>query len=393
MRLLWFTDTLADVNGVSRFVGTMADLALERGLEATIVTSTRMPMAARANVVNLPPVAAVPMPKYGHLELAWPPWRRIRALVRDARPDVVHVSTPGPVGVAGRIAAGEAGVPIVGAYHTDFPAYVDHLFGDDLLTAATRRFMRWFHRPMARVFTRSSAYEPSLRSLGVAPGSIVRLSPGIRTAEFQPAFRDGRLWRRLERGGSGGPGRDGVKVLYAGRVSVEKNLPLLAAAWRLAVRDPRAPVMDLVIVGDGPYGAPMRAALAGAPAHFLGFRHGRELAAIYASSDLFVFPSATDTLGQVVLEAQSSGLPVLVSDRGGPREVVRDGVTGLVLPAGDAAAWAGAIASLAADAARRAAMADAAHRFARGFDIAGTFEAFMGVHAEVAREHGRVRTG
>lgn len=140
----------------------------------------------------------------------------------------------------------------------------------------------------------------------------------------------------------------------------------------------------LVVVGDGPYRARMEQELAGCRAVFAGFRHGRELSAIYASSDLFVFPSATDTLGQVVMEAQSSGLPVLVSDRGGPREVLREGQTGLVLPASSPGPWAEAIRALLADDARRLAMGRAAHESIQPMTIRHSFDHFWELHERAA---------
>src|SRR4029079_7441236 len=119
-------------------------------------------------------------------------------------------------------------------------------------------------------------------------------------------------------------------LLYCGRVSVEKSLPMLATAFRklCGVRKDVA----LVVVGDGPYAAKMKAELADLPAYFLDFRDDRQLAPLYAGSDLFVFPSKTDTLGQAVMEAQACGLPAIVSNEGGPKETVADGVTGLVVP-------------------------------------------------------------
>jgi glycosyltransferase involved in cell wall biosynthesis len=124
----------------------------------------------------------------------------------------------------------------------------------------------------------------------------------------------------------------------------------------------------------------MRKDLEGPDAHFLGFRHGRELSEIYASSDLFVFPSTTDTLGQVVMESQCSGLPVIVTDRGGPKEVVRDGETGFVLPAASAHAWATAVGTLVRDEARRKSMGAAAERAVRPMSIAASFDQFWSVH-------------
>ncbi|MEX2219710.1 MAG: glycosyltransferase family 1 protein [Phycisphaerales bacterium] len=389
MRVCLFTDTLADVNGVSRFIANIAAEARATGRDLTVLTSTRLPLEPATNIANFPPLYARRMPKYENLELAFPP---ARAMLRHARalgPDAIHASTPGPVGLAGLLAAWKLGVPLLGVYHTDFPAYIEHLFRKPFLTRATAGYMRLFYSRFVTVFTRTEEYAAALVALGIARERIVRLLPGIDVSKFQPSLRDPGLWARL------GIRRDGPKVLSIGRVSVEKNLPLLARAWRQVVREsggaagaasgPGGGSPTLVVVGDGPYRAAMERELGGYQASFLGFRHGAELSALYASADLFVFPSATDTLGQVVMEAQSSGLPVLVSDQGGPREVVREGETGLVLPAGDPSAWAAAIVSLVADPSRRARMGAAAHTFMQSMTIRHSFEHFWSVHEEAVR--------
>jgi glycosyltransferase involved in cell wall biosynthesis len=169
-------------------------------------------------------------------------------------------------------------------------------------------------------------------------------------------------------------------------VSVEKNMPLLEKVWKAAdaeLRVREAPA-ELVIIGDGPYRATMQASLSGTRTRFLGFRYGAELSALYASCDAFVFPSTTDTLGQVVMESQASGMPVLVSDQGGPKEVVRNGETGFVLSAQDASAWTRAITRLASDHAMRAGMGRAAHEFLQGFSMRRSFEHYWSVHEDVA---------
>jgi glycosyltransferase involved in cell wall biosynthesis len=220
--------------------------------------------------------------------------------------------------------------------------------------------------------------------LGIPPDRVVPLTPGIDTDAFHPRFRDpdGTLRRILpvlrERS---------VKVLYVGRLSVEKNLPFLARVW------PRircAADAQLLIVGDGPYRAAMQRDLARHDAHFLGFRHASELSALYASADLFLFPSATDTLGQAVLEAQSSGLPAIVSDRGGPCEFVVHETTGLVLPAPPAHdaedRWIAGAQRLIADPVLRARMALAARAAIAPRTFARSFDRFWSVHRG-ASEH------
>lgn len=387
MRVVLFTDTLGDVNGVSRFIQNVAHQANETGRELHVLTSTSFDVPDWPNIHNLAPVAATKMPKYEQLEAVLPPAMKLIDRARSLRPDVVHLSTPGSVGSVGWVAARLMRAPILGVYHTDFPAYVDHLFEDHAFTWLTTWFMRRFYAPFSAVFTRSDDYVDSLVRLGMTRDRMVRLLPGIETQRFQPTFRNQAIWNKLEgEGAAGCKGISGgaVRVLYCGRVSVEKNMPLLEKIWGDVSRRCAARGVDarLVVVGDGPYRPTMEERLAGCGAHFVGFRHGQELSTIYASSDMFVFPSTTDTLGQVVMESQSSGLPVFVTDEGGPKEVVEDGKTGFVLDPDDTSAWASAIEGLIVDEARRRSMGEAAHRLMQGYDIRASFDHYWRVHEE-----------
>jgi glycosyltransferase involved in cell wall biosynthesis len=383
MRVCLFTDTLGDVNGVSRFILATADRARRAGRELRVVTSTRMPLPADPCVVNVRPVAAWKMPKYEHLEVALPRWGEMRRMVSAWRPDVVHVSTPGPVGLAGRWIAGRLGLPLVGTYHTDFPAYVERLFEDAVMGAMAGGVMRWFYGPFARILARSEAMMGSMASWGLDRTRMVGLRPGLDTSAFHPRHRDPGVWGRI-----GAWAGSCVRVVSCGRVSVEKNLPMLCGAWRSASAELRSRGISarLVVVGDGPYLSAMREALSGTPTDFVGFRFGAELSAIYATGDLFVFPSMTDTLGQVSMEAQASGLAVLVSEAGGPRTMMVEGRTGLVVPGRDAGAWARAMVELVADGARRKRMGEAAHEHMRNYGFAESFEHFWRVHEYVRAE-------
>ncbi|MFN7021570.1 MAG: glycosyltransferase family 4 protein [Phycisphaerales bacterium] len=387
-RVCLFTDTLADVNGVSRFIRDVAEQALRTGRELHALTSTRLPCPEHTNIHNLRPLWAGAMPKYPQLELALPPRRALFGLADRLRPTVVHVSTPGPVGVAGRRYARARRLPLIGTYHTDFPAYIDHLFDDRACTWLCERTMRWFYRPFARVFTRSVEYARAMGAVGIGREKIETLLPGIDTDAFHTSHRDptGAVWN-----GCPGVRPASVKALYVGRVSVEKNLPMLARVWSAASAACRSRGVDaqLLVVGDGPYREEMERALrtSGADACFLGFRHGQELSTIYASCDFFAFPSTTDTLGQVVMEAQSAGLPVVVTDEGGPRGVVDDGRTGYVLGASDEPRWVETLVALAGDPERRRTMGLAAHAKIQPMSIRGSFEAFWRTHEQVAARH------
>lgn len=378
MRICLFTDTLADVNGVSRFIQNVAAQALRAGRDLHVLTSTRFACPDQPNIHNFAPVYSRPMPGYANLDAALPPARAVLRRASALAPDAVHVSTPGAVGLLGLWFARREKLPVLGVYHTDFPAYIDHLFGDEAFTWLTAAWMRFVYKRFARIFTRSDDYARSLVSLGIDRSRLLRLLPGIDTDVFHPRWRDPGVWGRL------GVDGEAVKVLYVGRVSVEKNLPVLAKVWPRARREclRRGVRAQLVVVGDGPYRLEMEAELGVEGAVFLGFRFGQELSAIYASSDVFVFPSVTDTLGQVVMESQSAGLPVVVTDRGGPAEVVEHGKTGFVLPASDHGAWVRVLADLASDAGLRRRMGASAHEKIRPLSIRHSFEHFWSVHAE-----------
>lgn len=389
MRISLFTDTIGDVNGVCRFIRDIARRAHDTGRDLQVIASTNIAGDPLPNLYNFSPLLAHALPKYQNLEVVLPPVLPILRHLDEHRPDLIHVSTPGPVGFVGLLAARALRIPVVGVYHTDFPAYIDRFFEDDTLTRITEFAMRFLYEHFAAVYTRSHDYASSLALMGIPRERIVPLLPGVETARFRPDLRDETIWRRLQSEGHSGIGRTGVKVIYVGRVSIEKNMPLLAEIWKLVARQcaRRGLSADLAIVGDGPYRAEMEKALRHCSAHFLGFRHGDELTALYASSDLFIFPSVTDTLGQVVMEALASGVPAIVTDQGGPKEVVRDGETGRIFPPTDPERWANEITSLIADEGERLRMGRQAVRAMADHDIAHAFDHFWSEHESAWHAH------
>jgi len=388
MRVALFTDTYADINGVARFLRDAASWASCTGHDLVLITSTPLQLPDGTPpeiVINITPWGSIALPGYPDLRLVPPPFARAKALLRELRPDVVHVSTPGPVGIAGRRAALALGLPLVGTYHTDFPAYVSRLFDDEALTALTIRATCWFYGPFSKILTRSADYARRLKDLGFHCSRLRRLLPGTDTARFNPIYR------------TRPPGAQPLRLLTISRISVEKNLPFLSRVWAKVAAElgdgagrggegagsGTGGGVELRIVGGGPHLEAMRRQHgADRRVSFAGFRHGDDLSAEYADGDLFLFPSETDTLGQAVMEAQASGVPVIVSDQGGPREVVRDGLTGRVLPCREAA-WAAAILALASDPARRSAMGRAATAHMARHLIASSLAAFWNEHAQV----------
>ena len=203
---------------------------------------------------------------------------------------------------------------------------------------------------------------------GVAVEKIKIMPRGVDVDRFHPRFRRENI--NLP---------EGPRLLYVGRVSREKNLPLLVRAFKKARHQLRA---HLVVVGDGPYLGRMKAELSEDEATFTHFLRGDALSSVYASCDLFVFPSATDTFGNVVLEAQASGLPVLVSDQGGPRENLLPGETGMVVPANDETAFAEAMVAMLSDQGRLRQMADKASEYAKTRSYARAFDDYWRMYPD-----------
>jgi glycosyltransferase involved in cell wall biosynthesis len=282
-------------------------------------------------------VAEIEVPFYAGLDVGIPSLPAIVDALAEGRYDLVHLPTPGPSGVAAALVARVMNLPIVGSYHTELAAYAGLRTGEGSIERAITGALRAFYGQCQEVLSPSPSADASLRALGIPAGRIGRWDRGVDLSIFDPD-------RRVEGAFTGE-----VNVLYAGRLTREKGADLLVDAF-LAARD-RDPRLHLVLAGGGPEEGPMRERL-GVDATFLGWLEGDELASAYASADLFLFASRTDTFGQVILEAQASGLPVVAVAEGGPIELVDDGRTGRLCPP-EPRALADAVVELAEDRALR----------------------------------------
>ena len=338
-KLLHFTDTFRETNGVALTIQEHLLMARRTGKDYTVATCLPGNGPGLPGAVNFTPVGVHALPEYSDLSLCYPPLLDILDYAYRNEFTHIHVATPGPVGLAGLLTAKLLRLPVHGTYHTAFPQYCRLLTGDETMEEAAWRYMVWFHSLLDAVFTPSAAMARELTDKGVPARKIATYPRGVDTDRFTPAKRNGFYARY------GLNGR--TKLLYVGRVSKEKNMPVLETAFKELQRI--RPDVDLVVVGDGPYRAEMERNLQGWNCLFTGVLEGEALDAAYASSDLFVFPSTTDTFGRVVLEAQASGLPVIVTDAGGPQENMLPMETGLVVAGGDEQSLTRAMADLAAD--------------------------------------------
>jgi len=342
----WFTDTLEDVNGVATTIRKMTRAAYEAGADLTIVTSRSELVRDDIPIKNFKPIGEFELPEYELQKLSFPPILQILDYIQREGFTEIIISTPGPIGLTALLAAKMLNLQTSGIYHTDFPQYVRILTDDTFLESVTWRFMHWFYGQLDTVFVNSEEYRRSWIARGFAPEKLKILPRGLDTSFFTPERRDPNFWKKF------GVRNGALSLLYVGRVSKEKDLDVLAQAYQ-QLRAEGLPI-QLYLVGDGPYSQTLQQMLP--DAIFTGYLRGDELATAYASADLFVFPSTTDTFGNVIIEAQASGVPVIVSDTGGPQELVEKNVNGLVTKSHNPEDLARAIRELVTDHSKRKSM-------------------------------------
>jgi glycosyltransferase involved in cell wall biosynthesis len=344
----WFTDTLEDVNGVATTIRKMTAAGAAAGKELVVVASRSKLQLSDIPIKNFPPIGEFELPEYELQKLSFPPILQMLDYIQRERFSEIIISTPGPVGLTALLAAKMLNLQTSGIYHTDFPQYIRILTEDSFLESVAWGYMHWFYGQVDTVFVNSEEYKQSWIKRGFDPAKLKILPRGLDTELFHPARRDSAFFEKF--GASNGE----VRLLYVGRISREKDLDLLADAYR-RLRKEGLPV-QLFVVGHGPYSEALAKSLP--DAFFTGYLRGKELATAYASADIFVFPSTTDTFGNVILEAQASGLPVVVSDSGGPKELVAHKGNGLITRSHNVEDFTNAIRALVANQALRERMSN-----------------------------------
>src|SRR6266403_228642 len=346
----WFTDTLEYVNVVATTIRKMAAAGAAAGKELIVVTSRSELKIDNIPIKNFPPIGEFELPEYELQKLSFPPILQMLDYIQREKFTEIIISTPGPIGLTALLAAKMLNLQTSGIYHTDFPQYIRILTEDSFLESMAWRYMHWFYGQLDTVFVNSEEYRQSWIKHGLDPVKLKILPRGLDTELFHPARREPAFFDKF------GVLNGEVRLLYVGRISREKDLDLLAAAYR-RLRDEGLPV-QLFIVGHGPYSEAFAKSLP--EALFTGYLRGNELATAYASADIFVFPSTTDTFGNVILEAQACGLPVVVSDSGGPKELVEDKANGLITKSHDVEDFTRAIRALVTNPALRGRMGESA---------------------------------
>ncbi len=319
MRIALFTETfLPKVDGiVTRLRHTVE--YLERNGDRVLVVAPEGGLTEYkgAKIYGVP---GMPLPLYPELKLALPPLGTKNA-IEEFQPDLIHVVNPAFLGVGGIYYAKTMNIPLVASYHTHLPQYLQH-YGLGALEGLLWELLKAVHNKARLNLCTSSAMVKELDTHGIERVDLWQR--GVDTEMFQPHLASAHMRSRLSQGNPDDP-----LLLYVGRVSAEKQIdqikPVLEAI----------PQARLAIVGDGPNREALETHFAGTKTNFVGYLQGLELASAFASADAFVFPSRTETLGLVLLEAMAAGCPVVAARSGGIPDIVTDGVNGYLFEPDD----------------------------------------------------------
>lgn len=334
MKIAVFTETaLPNVNGVVRRLDETIRLLEKAGDEVLVFAPAGG--AARWHCAEVVSAPSIPLPMYPETMVGMPR-PALRSRLAKFVPDVVHAVNPAVLGAGGILYARSLGIPVVASFHTHLPRYLRH-YGLGLFEPLAWDILRSLHNQAAINLCISRPIADELQDRGLERVEV-GWRGGVDTSLFHPERFSHAMRQRLSGGHPESP-----LVIAVGRLSAEKGLDMLGSML------PLLPGARLAFVGDGPHRQALERQLAGAPVHFAGYLAGEELATAVASADVLVFPSQTDTLGLVLLEAMAAGTPVVAANSGGVPDVVRDRFNGFLFPPGDAAEAANAVRRLLED--------------------------------------------
>lgn len=329
LRVAVVTETYPpEVNGVAMTLGRMVAALQARNHQVQLIRPRQGATDAAVMQANLEEVLkrGVPIPRYDSLRVGLPARQGLIRLWQARRPDVVQVVTEGPLGWSALSAAHRLRIPAASEFHTNFHSYSRH-YGVGWLKKPIAAYLRKFHNKAQVTMVPTRDMQDAMLATGYRNVRVV--ARGVDTELYSPARRSQALRE------SWGVRGDAPIALYVGRLAPEKNIPVVLEAF--AAMRQRSPDARLVLVGDGPERASLERRY---PEHvFAGMKIGEELATHYASADVFLFASVTETFGNVTLEAMASGLAVVAFDYAAAREHIRHGESGLLAPFGDAAAF------------------------------------------------------
>ncbi len=314
-----------EINGVANTLGRLSEGLRQRGHRVELVRPRQRDDAPGQTDADQLLCRGWPLPGYPGLQWGQVSMHKLLRRWRRDRPDVLYIATEGPLGLSALRAARRLGIAVVSGFHTNFQQYSSQ-YGLGLLARALTHYLRWFHHRTHSTLVPSPSQCQALERRGFE--RLALLSRGVDSSLFNPARRNAALREQW------GLGNDDIALLYVGRLAAEKNLGMLGRSLKVLQEKYPQRRMRLVIVGDGPQWATLQEQLPDAV--FCGPQRGAALADHYACGDIFLFPSLTETFGNVVLEALASGLGVVAYDEAGAAQHIRHGHNGALAMPGDA---------------------------------------------------------
>lgn len=323
MRIALVSETWApEVNGVAHTLSHLASHLVSKGVSLQLIRPDPADGARDALAERDVHVRGIALPIYADVHIGLPCRRRLIKLWRQERPDAIYIATEGPLGWSALNAARRLHIPVVSGFHTNFDQYAsNYRLGWSIPIA--RRGLRYFHNRCEATLVPTSAQRQALEDVGYRRVSV--MARGVDAQRYTPECRDADLRRQW------GAGPHQPVALYVGRLASEKNINLLADT--MAAMQHANPALIQVLVGDGPARKTIAQRLP--DAIFTGFQTGEALARHYASADMFIFPSLSETFGNVVPEAMASGLAVVAFEHAAAKELITDDVDGCLVSPGD----------------------------------------------------------
>lgn len=331
MNIALFTDTYTpDVNGVAKTLARWVNYLTENGHNVRVFAPEPKEVSQTHSETHVERYKSLPFFLYPELQAALPNPLDIKQRLLDFNPDIVHVATPFNIGVLGRHYALKYDLPFVASYHTNFDQYLSSYkmeWAEKLLNS----YLAWFHKDCEKVYAPSNDTAKTL--IAQHYPNVELWKRGVEADLFRPI--DEHTLSRKDILFRYDVPPDKFTLLYVGRLSTEKSLDVLLETAKQLPTSLKEQA-QVLLVGDGPMRKEIEEKIPSInlPIHLLGFRSGEELAQIYAVSDVFFFPSATETFGNVVLEAMASGLPVIGANAGGVKELITSGQNGLLCSPG-----------------------------------------------------------
>ena len=370
MKIAFFNATMKTQDGVAQVMIKLIDEAKKRGNEVLVITGS----IEDASIIPAPifKIPAVTFPLYKEYKLPYPGIRAFKKKLDEFKPDIIHVHSPDTIAWAALKYAKKCKIPIIATYHTEFGKYLAY-YHIEFLMPFVWSVLRRLYNQMQLVTTPSSVTAQELIGHGIK--NVQSIPWGVDFSRFNTGFRSEAYRKEVLKGDNK------IILLYTSRLTWEKDLRTLAAAYELLIKQRQDFI--LLVAGDGPARQELESLMPGAI--FLGHLDKTKLSEVYASADIFIFPSTTETFGNVTIEAMASGLVPVVANAGGSKTLVKNGETGFLTEPKNAKDFSEKINILMNDMSLRERMKNAGQEFVKDYSWEKVFDKFMKIYTDLTK--------